>query len=495
MRISIKRAAAILLALPVMLLTASCNIDDPVIAEQEQTPVTPSEGYVTHVVINASRDAGTTRASYDETSRMLEFTEGDKLYVNCSINDVNEGSGYLQWKSNADGVATFEGDMTFTNPLTGTLHEFLSDKDCTMMAILFPKDYESVGCIAVQKGIIDFNKAFVAGSKAKGVEQLSLEWANTYNNGFQLKPETAVLAFTLSGLDANYTYTITVTDDEYSPSGTVTTDDEGVATFCTAFPARERTYTIKIDDMKTWSIDLTPTYPDISLGKKSLEKGYVYNVNRKAHIYFKRIGQSHVGKILAKDALVYDTKAEAEAVAEGNAVAMIVHAGTYGNSTDGFEHGLAIALSDETNPAWDSNGTETIWETANSVYSSKTGIKDCSWRLPNFSDWQFVFFCGTNANARNEVYSYWQDIDKASNTYAVLNEKLEAAGGTPLQDNCGYWTSTTKEMLPYEAASEKELYACAVDVGATKTGYVKYVRISTDSQYNMKLRVRAVITF
>lgn len=496
MKISIKRAAGVLLALPLMLLTAACDSDDTVTAEQAPAAVTPSEGYVTHVSINATRDAGTTRASYDETSRKLAFTEGDKLYVNCSINGVNEGSGYLQWKSNADGVATFEGDMTFTSPLEGTLHEFLSREDCTKLAILFPKDYESVGCIAVQEGFINFNKAFVAGSKAKGVEQLSFEWTNTYNNGFQLKPETAVLAFTLSGLYANYTYTITVTDGEYSPSGTVTTDAEGVATFCTAFPAREKTYTIKIDDLKTWSLDLTPTFPDISLGEKNLEKGHVYKVSRKAHIYIKRVDQSHVGKILAKDALVYDTKAEAEAVAEGNAVAMIAHVGSYGDY--GFEHGLAIALSDETNSGWDSNGTKTDWQTANSVCSSKAGltagIQNSSWRLASFTDWQYMLLCGTEGVAQNKIYSSISDIDKASNTYAVLNAKLEAAGGDPVQAGCEYWTSTSKEVYASQSSFEKVNIACVADFQPTTTGKVEYWTLNLDSEYSNK-RVRAVITF
>ena len=50
-----------------------------------------------------------------------------------------------------------------------------------------------------------------------------------------------------------------------------------------------------------------------------------------------------LGKIVGADGKIYATKAAAEAVATGNAVAMIAYVGTASDCA----HGLAIALADE----------------------------------------------------------------------------------------------------------------------------------------------------
>ena len=95
-----------------------------------------------------------------------------------------------------------------------------------------------------------------------------------------------------------------------------------------------------------------------------------------------------VGKIVGADGNIYDTKADAEAVATGNAVAMIAYVGSETDNAT-YQHGLAIALSDE---------GEMNWSTAKSTCEGKTAVSGAAWLLPSQNQWKAMF----KANGGNE---------------------------------------------------------------------------------------------
>lgn len=128
-----------------------------------------------------------------------------------------------------------------------------------------------------------------------------------------------------------------------------------------------------------------------------------------------------IGKIAGKDGNIYATKADAEAVATGNAVAMIAYVGTASDCT----HGLAIALADESG--------KKDYGAAGTACSGKAAVTGGTWRLPSIKDWQYMFIgCGASGS-----YS-------ATPTQMSCSEfasKLTTAQGNALQ-TAHYWSST-----------------------------------------------------
>ena len=130
-----------------------------------------------------------------------------------------------------------------------------------------------------------------------------------------------------------------------------------------------------------------------------------------------------IGKIAGKDGIIYATKADAEAVATGNAVAMIAYVGTESDCA----HGLANALADE-------SGIKDYGE-AGTACSGKVAVTGGTWRLPSEKDWQYMFIgCGSSE-------SYSASTPYMIKSYSGLASKLTTAQGDALQTG-DYWSST-----------------------------------------------------
>ena len=128
-----------------------------------------------------------------------------------------------------------------------------------------------------------------------------------------------------------------------------------------------------------------------------------------------------LGKIVGADGKIYATKAAAEAVATGNAVAMIAYVGTASDCA----HGLAIALADE-------SGTKDFGA-AGTACSGKAAVTGGTWRLPSIKDWQYMFIgCGASGSYSD---------NPSSMSYSGLASKLTTAQGDALQPGY-YWSST-----------------------------------------------------
>ena len=132
-----------------------------------------------------------------------------------------------------------------------------------------------------------------------------------------------------------------------------------------------------------------------------------------------------LGKVVGADGNIYANKAAAEAVATGNAVAMIAYVGTASDCA----HGLAIALADE-------SGTKD-YGAAGTACSGKAAVTGGTWRLPSIKDWQYMFIgCGASGSYSD---------NPSSMSYSGLASKLTTAQGDAMQPGY-YWSST--EYLP-----------------------------------------------
>ena len=121
-----------------------------------------------------------------------------------------------------------------------------------------------------------------------------------------------------------------------------------------------------------------------------------------------------VGQVIGSDGKNYDANAT---LPDGvTAVAVIAYVGSE-TGDDTYKNGLAIALADESN----SN-----WSTAKSTCEGKSAVSGAAWLLPSQKQWKTMF----KANGGNE------------GSYSGLNTAIGTAGGTALQVNERYWSSS-----------------------------------------------------
>ena len=91
------KTLAVAMLMPAMLLTTACGNEDDIVNNTENTV---KKGYELPVTINVTRQGdATTRASYNETSKKLGFSAGDKLFVNGVYDDdgMKWYAGTLTW--------------------------------------------------------------------------------------------------------------------------------------------------------------------------------------------------------------------------------------------------------------------------------------------------------------------------------------------------------------------------------------------------------------
>ena len=274
--------------MPAMLLTTACSSEDDVVNSNiANLETVANKGYALPVTVNVTRegDKGSNRATYNDGTRTLAFSTGDKLFVYGDYDGLSKTfAGTLTWQSGG----TFSGTIYTSDDYSGTADELFSAADYKS-ATLLPNGYESIGFLSINdKGtsekyddVISISKAnaFVASetAKATGVEQLSWEDAYSYSSvtGFALEPQYAILNFTITGLAAGaQDVTLKVTDGPlFSITGSVTPNASGVATFAIGVPD----YT-NIQDVAN---NLTIGSSNFTLpSNKDFYKGNIYNITR-----------------------------------------------------------------------------------------------------------------------------------------------------------------------------------------------------------------------
>ena len=429
---TIFKTLAMAMMMPAMLLTTACSSDDDAIANNNETPA--KKGYTLPVTINVTRQSeAATRATYTDNGNKtgsLSFSSGDQLFIygeDSRNNGAGQFAGTLQYVVGSDG--TFRGTITTENSYSGTANDLFSSagsasSDYYLVVELLPNGYETYGFYSITEndGYDDElnynNNNTFATTKALAVEQFSREWTDEYDNGFALRPGNSILNFTISGLTASTAVNVALTGNYRNITGEVTTDGSGTATFAMGVPAG-----IRID-----YYSLTVGGNAITLPEKRPEPGKIYKISRSVAPAptaraLADVTSGDIGKIAGADGNIYDTKAAAEAVATGNAVAMIAYVGIESDCS----HGLAIALADE--------GDTKNYGDAITACSSKEAVTVGTWRLPSEKDWQYMFIgCGSSE-------SYSTPTAGMHKSYSELASKLTTAQGDALQSDY-YWSST-----------------------------------------------------
>ena len=283
---TLKYLSIVVLALTGVLMS-SCGTDDDIIENAPQT--TPAvetvsqKGYALPVTVNVTRQDGSTKTTFNETTRKLEFSAGDKLFVNGrNTNGPGQFAGTLDY---VPATGKFSGTIYTRNPYSGTADALFSGA-ILIYATLLPNGYESTDFIYILDNytteIYDDSAtahetfAFVASetAKANGVEQLSWEQASDYSNGFALAPGNAILNFTISGLEAGaQKVTLLMNKDgDYLVTGSVTPNALGVATFAIGVRGGST-----IRDREN---NLTVGSSNFTLPSTTFTAGKIYNITR-----------------------------------------------------------------------------------------------------------------------------------------------------------------------------------------------------------------------
>ena len=263
-----------------MLLVPACNKSE--IANDENAE---KKGFALPVTVNATRGGDDTKATYNESTRKLEFSAGDKLFVYGSASGAGKFAGALDY---VPATGKFSGTIYTQNEYSGTADALFSA--ASVRAFLLPNGYDSYNFLYIDNKSTDvlyddevratISNAFVASETAKktGVEQLSWEQAYTYSSGFALAPANAVLNFTISGLEAGEKAVTLITqyygmDFDQTMSGSVTPNASGVATFAIGVPNNLV--------IKNVANNLTVGSSKFTLpGGTALATGKIYNITR-----------------------------------------------------------------------------------------------------------------------------------------------------------------------------------------------------------------------
>lgn len=261
-----------------LLITTACNKSE--IANDENAE---KKGFALPVTVNVTREGDdATKATYNESTKILSFSAGDKLFV---YGDVDGGAGNFAGTLNYVSEGTFSGTIYTEKEWAGTADALFTaaSADGFVNATLLPAGYESYGYLYIRTydDIYEYNDEAaqnntytLATSKAAGVEQFSYEKATSYSSGFALEPKNAILNFTITGFLGNSKVDVSLTGSGYTITKTVTTDSSGNAKFAAGVSGGT--------DLN--SLTLTAGVKAVTIVDSStpLVKGKIYNINRSA---------------------------------------------------------------------------------------------------------------------------------------------------------------------------------------------------------------------
>ena len=386
---------------------ASCSSDDNII---EQQPATPGEQVYT-LTINASKGDGTTRAlNLDGTKLVASWDNGDELTV-YNASKAAYLTGTLTASNASGSTATFSGTLTGSievgEDLVLLYHPIdianFNNQDGTLKGTNGAEKYD--------KAFADVKVASVDGSGNITIKESSADF-NT---------EVAMLKLTLQDNAAtpnmlNAT-SLTISVDgigdlyTFSPTAaTYSTNGDGILYF--AMPnAWDVAYMKGTDEdaIKEATVTFTATvggktYTATKPGYKfAAGKYYAATLTMAEVPPSLNLTSPIVGVVIGDDGMNYDYASLPGGV---TAVAKICYVSG--------EHGLALALADET-------GTMN-WSTAITTAAAHTpAFTGGTWKLATRDD--------------------WDNMISAAGDDATLRSGFSSVGGTNMQ-SYGYWSST-----------------------------------------------------
>ena len=416
-----------------MLLATACNKNETDIEEPNQ------KGYALPVTVNATRQGdAATKATYNESTRKLEFSAGDKLFVGGRYDGWSKGfAGTLDYDAES---GKFKGTIYTEDDTYSTYEALFGNSDYTI-ATLLPAGYEDHGYLVINTQgteekyddyVEESNEYTLATSKAAGVAQFSYEKSYYYDDGFALNPDNAILNFTITGLAASTSVNVSLNSMAYNITGTVTTDASGTATFAAGIMGGL--------NLQPFSLTVAGNPITIVSSEMVVAEGTIYNITRSALTYpiaLSAVTSGYLGSVVTSDGYVYAKAADATAASK-TAVAKITYVGS-DTGVDGKSHGLALSLSDVSTADYS-------WATAISACANKTPAvtNASSWMLPSQAQWNKMITAAGSHNALRTGFSGVGGTNLNSGTYWSSTNHTTDGNAWAYKFNQGSWGAFMK---------------------------------------------------
>lgn len=372
------------LSMMAALMMTACSNDDNANESPAQQNVAKTIPYTVTVNGGAS-----TRATVQSDNKTLYFADDDKLYVTGTnikgVLYIQAGNGSTTGPGTAS--ATFSGDLTYSGsgspasdlPLTATL---VSAQQKVGTSAGFEVSVDDAGAVTV-----NYPTTVYCADVASAVQRFSnLTGTSTYGSkSFSLTQQTAFLNFEISfdagtGITAGANLSTVVKNNGNTICGgtVVTQDDGGVIKAKFVLPVAASTAT----DTKT----LTSAYVKFNSDDSKVLRirdvasldGRVYNVKPAQSSTLALVTASHLGWLVGSDGKAYDPTKGYMPIGV-TARAKICYLGSETAEADnGFNHGLALALSDaSTGCQWKTSQTDAghTKQTDSDNFASESGLQ------------------------------------------------------------------------------------------------------------------------
>ena len=392
------------LSMTAALVMTACSNDD----NANESPVQQSTVKTIPYSVTVNEGA-TTRATVESDNKTLKFADGDKLYISGTdiqgVLDIQTGTGIT--------FATFSGDLTYSGSGTPA-----SDLSLTATLVSAQQTVGTeVSVDAAGAVTVNYPTTSYCGDVATAVQKYSnLTGTSTYGmKAFPLTQQTAFLNFVITFEDGTATSTTLSAKVSNNSAAictanvTTTTESEKVVAKFVLPVAKGTTLSsanVKFGDKAA-----------ISFGASQTLDGKVYNVTKTqaAATPTLTLTSPTVGQVIGSDGKNY--AANATLPTGVTKVAMIAYVSG--------SNGLAIALADE---------GSLNWETAKSTCEAKTpAFTNGTWKLPTMDEWKQMFSANGGDNTE----------------YTGLNTAITTAGGTTLQEDTIYWSSSVANPDAY----------------------------------------------
>ena len=393
------------LSMTAALVMTACSNDD----NANESPVQQSTVKTIPYSVTVNEGA-TTRATVESDNKSLKFADGDKLYI--SGTDIQ---GVLDIQTRWGTFSTFSGYLNYSG--SGTPASGLSLTATLVSAqqnVGTEVSVDAAGAVTV-----NYPTTSYCGDVATAVQKYSnLTGTSTYGmKSFSLTQQTAFLNFVITFEDGTTTGT--------GLSAVVSNNSTAICTANVTTTTESEKVVAKF--VLPVAAGTTLSSATVTMGSKAALNitnatltGKVYNVRKTqaaaAYTMAANAVAGDVGKLICTDGHIHTYNADAACTK--SRVAKIIYVGSSTGEAAPYNHGLALALTDE-------GSSGMAWEAAKTACTNKntsaTAVESASWMLPSKTQ--------------------WETMGATNSTYTTLRDGFTSVGGSNLQSDY-YWSSS-----------------------------------------------------
>lgn len=429
------------LSMTAALVMTACSNDD----NANESPVQQNAAKTIPYTVTVNGGAST-RATVQSDNKTLYFADGDKLYVTGTnikgVLNIQAGNGSTTGPGTAS--ATFSGDLTYSGsgspasdlPLTATL---VSAQQKVGNSAGFEVSVDDAGEVTV-----NYPTTVYCADVASAVQKFSnLTGTSTYSSkSFSLTQQTAFLNFEITFNDGTTTGTelsaVVSNNSAAICTANVTTTTESekvVAKF--VLPVAKGT-TLSSANVKMGS------KAAISFGASQTLEGKVYNVTKTqaaAYTMAADATSADKGKLICTDGHIHANGADNGCTKAR--VAKIIYLSSDNGEAAPYNHGLALALTDEGQMSWSTA------ETRCSGKNTSTRVTSATWLLASEDQWDYMLQ-SNGAGSYSALRDGFSGITGASNLqsgdYWSSSEPQYSSPNARAYDfKNGFWSNISKD--------------------------------------------------